>query len=201
MAHRLGIHHTVSRNTILRNFHEGEHRSAVELVHIQQLPQGGNVGVDHIVGKNYRERFVADEFARPQHGVPQAQRFLLPHIGDIDHVRDGAYGGQQILLVARFEQVLQLEAHIEMIFDRGLAAAGDDDDVLDSGMNCFLHSVLDQRLIHQREHFLRLGLGGGEETGAKPRGRKDGLANLCVHQLTYSTDCSAGVRRYGALSA
>ena len=79
--------------------------------------------------------------------------------------------------------MLQLEADIEVIFDRGLAAAGDDDDVLDSGMNGFLDSVLDQRLIHQRQHLFGLGLGGWKKPGAKPGGGEDGFANFCVHQL------------------
>src|SRR3990172_6841965 len=39
----------------------------------------------------------------------------------------------------------------------------------------FLHHVLDGGLVHQREHLLGLGLGGREEAGPEPRGRKHGL--------------------------
>ena len=46
-----------------------------------------------------------------------------------------AHDRQQILLVAALEQMLQLEADIEVIFNGRLPAAGDDDDVLNAGVN------------------------------------------------------------------
>ena len=142
--------------------------------------------------KNHGERLVAHQFVRAQDGVSQAERFLLPHVGDVDHVGDGAHGGQQILLVAGFEQVLQLEADVEVIFDGGLAAAGDDDDVLDAGMNGFLDAVLDQRLVDERQHLLGHGLGRRKKSGAEPGGGENCFANFSCHSCSI---LSAGVWR------
>ena len=41
-----------------------------------------------------------------------------------------------------------------------------------------LHHVLDGRLVDDRQHLLRLRLGGGEEAGAQPGGGDDGLADV-----------------------
>ena len=40
-----------------------------------------------------------------------------------------------------------------------------------------VHHVLDQRAIHDRQHFFRHGLGGRQESGAKPGHRKNGFAD------------------------
>ena len=167
------------------HFHQRHHRRAVEFVDVEQLAQAGHFGVDHVVGQNHGERLFAHQFAGAQDGVPQAQRFLLPHVGDVDHVGNRAHRRQQILLVARFEQVFQLEADVEVILDGGLAAAGDDDDVLDAGLHRLLDAVLDQRLIHQRQHFFGLRFGGGKESCAEPRRGKDRLANFCNHRFSF----------------
>jgi hypothetical protein len=36
---------------------------------------------------------------------------------------------------------------------------------------------LNNRLVDERQHFLRLGLGGRKESGTEPGGGKDDLAN------------------------
>ena len=38
-------------------------------------------------------------------------------------------------------------------------------------------AVLDDRLVDQRQHFLRLRLGGRQETGAEAGGGEDGFAD------------------------
>ena len=65
-----------------------------------------------------------------------------------------------------------------------LAAPGHDDDVLDSRMQRLFHAVLDDGLVHQRQHFLRLRFGGGQKSGAESRGGEYGFANFCGHLLT-----------------
>ena len=67
-----------------------------------------------------------------------------------------------------------------------LAAAGHDDDVLDAGMQRLLHAVLDDRLVDDRQHLLRLRLGGGQEPGAEPGGGKDSFSNFGGHLLQFA---------------
>src|SRR5262245_23050225 len=70
---------------------------------------------------------------------------------------------------------MQFVRIVEVIFDRGLAATGDEDEVLDAGGARLLDGVLDQRFVHDRQHFLGHGLGGREKAGAQPPDGEDRL--------------------------
>ena len=76
-----------------------------------------------------------------------------------------------------FEKALELDVDVEMVLDGVLAAAGDDDDVVDAGLDRFLDAVLNNRLVDEREHFLRLCFGRGKESGAEAGGREDDFAD------------------------
>ena len=167
------------------HFHHRQHGRAEELVDVQKLAQAGRFGVDHVVGQHHGEGLVAHQFRGAQHGMAQPQRLLLADIGDVDHVRDAADDRQQVLLAARFQQVFQLEADVEMIFDGGFAAAGDDDDVLNARVERLLHAVLDNGLVHDGQHLFGLGLGGGKEAGAKPGGWENCFSNFGWHLLQF----------------
>jgi hypothetical protein len=118
------------------------------------------------------------QFARAEHGVAEAAGFFLPRVGDVDEVGDLAHKGQQIFLFARFEEVFELEADIEMVFDGGLAPAGDHNDVGDPGVDDLFDGVLDDGLVDQRQHLFGLGLGGGEEAGPRPAAGKTALRSF-----------------------
>ena len=85
------------------------------------------------------------------------------------------YGAQS--MTAPLQEVLQLEAVVEVVFDGALLAAGDDDDLLDPGGHGFLHRVLDDRLVDQRQHLLGLRLGRREDAGAPAGGGEDGFSD------------------------
>ncbi|MGY4431320.1 hypothetical protein ACVWWO_003797 [Bradyrhizobium sp. F1.13.1] len=57
-------------------------------------------------------------------------------------------------------------------------AAGDEDEVLDAGFPCLVIDVLDQRLVDDRQHFLRHRLGGGQDAGAEAGNGKYGFADF-----------------------
>ena len=81
------------------------------------------------------------------------------------------------MLAARLEEGLELDGDVEVILDRVLAAAGDEDDVVDAGRDRLLDAVLDDRLVDERQHLLRLRLGGGQEAGAEAGGGEHGFAD------------------------
>ena len=56
-----------------------------------------------------------------------------------------------------------------MVLDRPLVAPGDDQDVGYTGDDGFLNNILDDRLVHDREHLLGLGLGHREKTCPEAR--------------------------------
>ncbi len=64
------------------------------------------------------------------------------------------------------------------------AAARDDDDVLNAGMQRLFHAVLNDRLVHQRQHFFGMRLGGGQKSGPETGGGKNCFANFrCGHSI------------------
>jgi hypothetical protein len=76
---------------------------------------------------------------------------------------------------------LQFEAHIEVIFDRRFPAPGHDHDLIASRRQCLFNPILDDRLVHQRQHFLRNRFRRWQKTGAETRCRKIALRTLvCV---------------------
>src|SRR5947208_7021805 len=73
-----------------------------------------------------------------------------------------------------------------MILDGRLAPTGNDDDVLNAGVDGLFDAVLDERLVHQRQHLLRLGLGGRQKACPQPRCGKDRLAHFRKHTYPVS---------------
>src|SRR5258708_28911101 len=69
-----------------------------------------------------------------------------------------------------------------MIFDRVLAAARDQNDVRDAGGHGLFDAILNDRLVDERQHFLRLRFGRGKEACSKARRRKHGFSNGCAHE-------------------
>ena len=67
-----------------------------------------------------------------------------------------------------------------MIFDRGLVAAGDDQNRLDPARDRFLDRVLDERLIDERQHFLGLAFVAGRNRVPSPAAGKTALRILFV---------------------
>ena len=128
-------------------------------------------------GRITREGFVADQLFGHQHGVAQAQRLFLAHVSDVNHVGDLLHDLQQVGLAALLQHLFQLVADVEVVFDRALAAARDHDDLVAAGSHRFLDAVLDDGLVHQRQHFLGLRLGGGQEARPQSRGRENRFTN------------------------
>ena len=150
--------------------------SFIEL--IDHLLQAGWVGVDYIVGQEHGERLVAHQFTGHEHRVSQAHGFLLPHIGDVDHVRDLPDNRQQVGLLPLLQHLLELVADVEVVFDCALTAAGDNDDLIAACGQSFLDSVLDDRLVDNGQHLFGLRFSGGQ----KPR------TQTCSgeHRIAYS---------------
>ena len=137
----------------------------------------GRSPTDDVVGQDDRERLVADKLLGHQHRVAQAELLLLADVADLGHVADLAHAAKHLDVALLLEQVLQLVGVVEMVLDGALLAAGDDDDLLDAGGDCFLDAVLDDRLVDERQHLLGLRLGGGQEPRSPAGGRKDGFAD------------------------
>jgi hypothetical protein len=70
----------------------------------------------------------------------------------------------------------QLIGDVEMVDQRGLAAAGDQAELVDPGGARLVHRVLDQRLVDDREHLLGHRFRGRQEPRAEPGDGQHGFA-------------------------
>src|SRR5258706_7065522 len=102
--------------------------------------------------------------------MAQAEWLLLARIADLHHVGNVSDELGLLLLAVLFEKIFEEGRSVEVIFDGTLAAAGDDDDVLDAGGYALFRDVLDLRLIYDGQHFLGLRFGGGGGSRAPNRG-------------------------------
>ena len=101
----------------------------------------------------------------------------LAHRRHRDQARHLPHFLEQRVLPLGLEVRLEIGRDVEVVFDHALATAGDDDDVGQARRHRFFDAVLDDRLVDQREHLLRLRLGRRKEARAEARGRKHRLTD------------------------
>ena len=127
-----------------------------------------------LVGQQHRERLVTDDLACAPHGMTQPERLLLADIDRGARLLADALDRREAL-AAILERRFQLIGNVEMILERRFAAPGDEDDLLDPGLDRFFHRILDQRLIDDGQHLLRHCLGRRQESRPEASNGKNGL--------------------------
>ena len=136
--------------------------------------------------------------------MSQTERLLLANVADRGQLGDGLDLGELLGLAAVVQVVLELEGRVEVILDRPLVAARHDDQLTESGGDGLLHHVLDDRLVDDRKHLLRLGLRSREEPRTEARRREDALADVHAKTLLAERSKSGGhleARRLGPRKA
>ncbi len=119
--------------------------------------------------------------------MSKAQGLRLAHVNALHVVGfDASHHFQQLLLTRLFKGYLQLESHVKVVFNRALVATRHEDHFSYAGGICFFDGVLNQGFVDNRQHFLRLGLGGRKKTRAKTSHWKDRFVDQ--HLLTISCD-------------
>src|SRR5450830_1366739 len=139
--------------------------AAILLVQLDHLGQDAVAfEVDAQVVRQYHgEGFVTDQWTAGQDRVTQAFHFGLTGVGERALVQQFADTDQVLFLVGALDLVFQLVADVEVVFQRAFTATGDDRDLGQAGIQRFLDAVLDQWLVHHRQHFLGHGFSRWEE--------------------------------------
>ena len=145
----------------------GEDAEAGALAYLDHLAEAAGGGLDEVVTEGVDERVVAEEAGGVEEGGCVARGPLLADVGEVGKVGDALDLVEELELAVLLEQLGQgLAGGVEVVLDGPLVVAGDDDDVLDAGVDQVLDDVLDHRLVDDREHLLRHRLGLGEEPRA-----------------------------------
>ena len=176
----LALDDAVARDPFVRHAVHRHHARLFLFEHVEQLAQAGLTPlrrVDDGVAQEHRERLGADVMARQVHRVAQTQLALLADIVDLRLVADVAHLLDQRMLTGLVEERLEFGIEVEVVLDRALAPAGDDQDVLDAALDRFVDHELKDRRVDDRQHLLGHGLGCGEESRPHAGGGDDGLGH------------------------
>ena len=163
-------HNAVEMSFLAGNLLDGDGAGACGLVDVDELLGGWIVAGDEHIAEENCKGLVADKVLSNEDGMAKTKGFFLAGVADLDHVADAPNKFGLVLFAFFLEEALEKGSVIEVIFDGILPFTGNDDDVLDAGSNAFLSDILNLGLIDNGEHFLRLGLGGGQEARAEPSG-------------------------------
>ena len=125
------------------------------------------VAEHYIVAQQYAEGLVADEALRAPNRVTQTLCLLLAQEVHIRHVRDLAHCTGFLLLAIGQQTRLKIGGIVKIVLDRGLAAVCDDEDLLNARCDRFLYDVLEDGLVHQRQHLL------GDALGVRQQSRSE----------------------------
>ena len=177
---RLDGNHAVARDLVARHALHREDRALHAREHVDELFDRRRIRIDHIVAQDHRERLVADQLARDEHRVAEAERLALADVREINQIGDLPHFGELLPLAARLEKRFELDRHVEMILDGVLAAPRDQNDVVDAGGDGLFDAVLNDRLVDERQHLLGLRLGGRQKPRARVRRRG---RRLCARRL------------------
>ena len=149
------------------------------------LREAADLAVDEIVGEMHEERLVADGMLRAEHGVAEPERHALTHEDARRFGRDDVADElQQVVLTGLGELALELGIGVEVILDRALRRARDEDQPIRAGVERFFDGVLDQRLVDDRQHLLRRRLRRRQKARSSTRDRKHGCSNAWHRSLS-----------------
>ena len=172
----------VAVRVFLRHLGNGDDAAAGFIIGVGQLLQARRFGQDEVVGQQNGERIVADEGAGAPYGVAEAKRLLLAHRDQVAWRNLVGMQHFQLGIPAALAQGrLQFEGDVEILDERRFAAAGDQAELLDARRPRLFHGVLDQRLVHDGQHFLGHRLGGRQEPRSQPGDGQNRLGKLLDH--------------------
>ena len=111
--------------------------------------------------------------------MPKAERLSLPHVVDVGEIVGLLREREPRVVVLRRKRSLQLDVLVEVVFQRTLAAAGDEQQVIEPSGNGFFDDKLDRWLVDDGQHFLRHRFRCGQEPGSQPRRGDDCSRDAC----------------------
>lgn len=87
---------------------------------------------------------------------------------------------QSLFLAGLCQLFFQLRAAVEVILDDALVAAQNDEDIGDAGTDGLFHQILDGGLVHDGQHALGHGFGGGSTRVPRPAAGMTALVTFFI---------------------
>src|SRR5260370_14713341 len=122
---------------------------------------------DDAVSQGNDKGLVPDQGLRAKHGVSQAELLSLPRVEVIKSLPFEIQLLEELFLAGLAQKGHQLGVDVKMVFDRGLARSGNEEQTADARQGQLLHDVFPHRLTADRQHVFRLTLGGRQEPRPK----------------------------------
>ena len=165
-----GAHDAIACGFGARHIFHAQYACVVLIRHIHHLLQGAETtvrGMHKVVCQQHRKRLITHNIFGAQHCMPQAQRLGLAGVdaGDVRR-NDATHLIEQAVVLLACQLSLQLVGLVKMVFNRALGASRDEDHVRNTRFNCLFDRELDQRLVHDRQHFFRCRFRRGQEARA-----------------------------------
>ncbi len=110
----------------------------------------------------------ADVGTCTQDRVSETLRLALPDEMDVGEVARLHHSLESPRVALLHEPHLELGHRVEVVGDRVLVAADDDEDVVDPGVRSLFDDVLDRRLVDDGQHLFRHRLRRGKESSPSP---------------------------------
>ena len=136
---------------------------------------------DDRITQRHDERLFSRERFPVQDRVSEATLHALARVEDVQAEFFEIERQQQVILARLAQRFHQCRVGIEVILDRGLAAARHEQQVAHAVARQLLDDVLDDRLARDRQHLLGLRLGGRQQSRAKARDRYHGSGDRAIH--------------------
>ena len=167
------IHDPVAPGILAWNLLDRYHpRRALRVKDVDEVREAP--GDHQIIGEYHRERRVPHRFARAPHGVPEPERPSLGREGETHPRRDERTRRIEPLTArTRLDLARKLFRRSEVGLEHRTGAVGHEDELRDAGRDRFLHRVLDERPVDDRQHLLRHRAGHGQHAGPETGDRED----------------------------
>jgi len=170
------IENSITVRLLARHFLHGHDIAARFPVGVQELGEARRTAVNEVIRQDDGERLLAHEMTGAPDGVTETLRFLLANKTHIAWLGQNSVQPPELVGLSLCEQrVLELKGAVEIVLDRSLAAPCDEDELLDTRSARFIHSILNERAIDDRQQLLRHRLGDGKESCPEASDREDGL--------------------------
>ena len=173
----LHVHDSQAGHRLVGNAFDRDDGSAQRAVVLRHAPDRGRVAPDHVVGQQHAKWLAAHGLSRHEHGVAQAELFVLRYAAHVRHPRYVQHPAQQGAVSAAFQRRLEIRLAPEVVGHGLLARRDYQHDVFDAGPRGLLYGQVQGRAVEHGYEHLGYRAGGRQKARAEARHGNYGLAN------------------------